>query len=257
VLELRTFRNGATCVAFGQQCPNWPGFALGMDGGTQGTDVPTYTVWWGDVIRGSSGTSGLQYLRNRYYDPRTGRFTQLDPIGLAGGLNLYGFAGGDPVNFSDPFGLCTPWPECYLQSAADWGARRGGSVGNVVLNLAAAGNAAAEALGVNDVGRAAAEGDVVGGTVALAGMLPSGRGGKGLTYLYQKVGRYGEHLKFGITKNPATRYTRKNSLVAASEFSRRAPGKKCLSLSEISTKLSRSGRKRRNRSTSESRLRRD
>jgi len=33
-------------------------------------------------------------------------FTQEDPIGLAGGLNLYGFAGGDPVNFSDPFGLC-------------------------------------------------------------------------------------------------------------------------------------------------------
>jgi len=27
-------------------------------------------------------------------------------MGLAGGLNLYGFAGGDPVNFSDPFGLC-------------------------------------------------------------------------------------------------------------------------------------------------------
>jgi hypothetical protein len=25
---------------------------------------------------------------------------------LAGGLNLYGFAAGDPVNFSDPFGLC-------------------------------------------------------------------------------------------------------------------------------------------------------
>jgi hypothetical protein len=24
---------------------------------------------------------------------------------LAGGLNLYGYAGGDPINFSDPFGL--------------------------------------------------------------------------------------------------------------------------------------------------------
>ena len=44
-------------------------------------------------------------MRNRYYDPSAGRFTQEDPIGLAGGLNLYGFAAGDPVNFSDPFGL--------------------------------------------------------------------------------------------------------------------------------------------------------
>jgi uncharacterized protein RhaS with RHS repeats len=46
------------------------------------------------------------YRRNRYYDPATGRFTQEDPVGLAGGMNLYGFASGDPVNFSDPFGLC-------------------------------------------------------------------------------------------------------------------------------------------------------
>ncbi|HOX03775.1 MAG TPA: hypothetical protein P5555_16025 [Candidatus Paceibacterota bacterium] len=28
-----------------------------------------------------------------------------------------------------------------------------------------------------------------------------------VTYLYQKVGAQGEHMKFGITKNPATRYT--------------------------------------------------
>lgn len=33
-------------------------------------------------------------------------FTQEDPIGLAGGLNLYGYGAGDPINNSDPFGLC-------------------------------------------------------------------------------------------------------------------------------------------------------
>jgi len=33
-------------------------------------------------------------------------YTQEDPIGLAGGPNLYGFANGDPINFSDPYGLC-------------------------------------------------------------------------------------------------------------------------------------------------------
>jgi uncharacterized protein RhaS with RHS repeats len=34
-----------------------------------------------------------------------GLLTQEDPIGIAGGLNLYGYANGDPINFSDPFGL--------------------------------------------------------------------------------------------------------------------------------------------------------
>jgi hypothetical protein len=38
-------------------------------------------------------------------NPRRGGFTQEDPIGLAGGMNSYGFAGGDRINFSDPFGL--------------------------------------------------------------------------------------------------------------------------------------------------------
>jgi hypothetical protein len=38
-----------------------------------------------------------------------GLYTQQDPIGIAGGLNLYGYANGDPINFSDPFGL-NPWP---------------------------------------------------------------------------------------------------------------------------------------------------
>ena len=50
---------------------------------------------------------GLEYKRNRYYDPQSGHFTQGDPIGVAGGLNAYGFGSGDPINLSDPFGLCT------------------------------------------------------------------------------------------------------------------------------------------------------
>lgn len=32
-------------------------------------------------------------------------FTQEDPIGLAGGMNLYGYGAGDPINNSDPMGL--------------------------------------------------------------------------------------------------------------------------------------------------------
>lgn len=51
-------------------------------------------------------TSGLYYNRNRWYDSHTGRFISEDPIRLAGGLNLYAYAGNNPVNATDPFGLC-------------------------------------------------------------------------------------------------------------------------------------------------------
>ncbi len=61
--------------------------------------------WMGSLLRLQRDATGELYRRNRYYDPVRGRFTQEDPIGLAGGINLYGFANGDPVNFSDPFGL--------------------------------------------------------------------------------------------------------------------------------------------------------
>jgi RHS repeat-associated protein len=61
--------------------------------------------WWGGLVKEQLDASGMLYRRNRYYDAATGRFSQIDPIGIAGGLNLYGFADGDPVNFSDPFGL--------------------------------------------------------------------------------------------------------------------------------------------------------
>jgi RHS repeat-associated protein len=62
--------------------------------------------WQGTVLVDKPDATGTYYRRNRSYDPNTGRFTQEDPIGLAGGLNLYGFAAGDPVSYQDPFGLC-------------------------------------------------------------------------------------------------------------------------------------------------------
>lgn len=50
--------------------------------------------------------TGLHYNYRRYYDPQTGRYVTVDPIGLAGGANLYKFAEADPINLTDPTGEC-------------------------------------------------------------------------------------------------------------------------------------------------------
>ncbi len=49
--------------------------------------------------------TGLHYNWHRFYDPETGRYVSADPIGLDGGMNLYLYANGNGVNFTDPFGL--------------------------------------------------------------------------------------------------------------------------------------------------------
>nr|WP_282507474.1 RHS repeat-associated core domain-containing protein [Burkholderia cepacia] len=46
----------------------------------------------------------MHYNRHRYYDPSSGRFVSKDPIGLAGGDNLYQYA-PNPVQWIDPLGL--------------------------------------------------------------------------------------------------------------------------------------------------------
>ncbi|VAK69197.1 RhsB [Enterobacter hormaechei] len=48
--------------------------------------------------------TGLRYNLFRYYDPDCGRFTQQDPIGLAGGINLYQYA-PNALGWVDPLGL--------------------------------------------------------------------------------------------------------------------------------------------------------
>jgi RHS repeat-associated protein len=49
--------------------------------------------------------NGLLYMRARYYASTTGRFLNRDPIGLAGGLNMYRYGANNPVRHIDPRGL--------------------------------------------------------------------------------------------------------------------------------------------------------
>jgi RHS repeat-associated protein len=90
---------------------------FGMEIGASGTggDVSAGTGFAGASTPNATG--GFTYLRNRWYDPKTGRFLTQDPIGLAGGVNLYSYAGNDPASFGDPFGLtCIPpdSPRCQI-----------------------------------------------------------------------------------------------------------------------------------------------
>ncbi len=55
----------------------------------------------------STDGNGLTFMRNREYDAVTGQFVSDDPLGLAGGdPNIRRFAANDPVDSSDPSGLC-------------------------------------------------------------------------------------------------------------------------------------------------------
>ncbi len=51
------------------------------------------------------GFVGLHYNYFRDYDPTVGRYTQSDPIGLAGGINPYNYVDGAPTMYTDPEGL--------------------------------------------------------------------------------------------------------------------------------------------------------
>ena len=50
-------------------------------------------------------SGGLWHFGARQYSPEMRRWTAPDPIGFEGGLNLYQYTNGDPVNYIDPSGL--------------------------------------------------------------------------------------------------------------------------------------------------------
>jgi RHS repeat-associated protein len=102
----------------------------------------TYTyTWWGASTGGSddANLSGadrarfkgalwlgpqvdLYYMRNRWYEPKSGRFLSEDPVGLMGGQNLYTYAANDPLNNSDPTGLTPPPVLAVAGGGAVWAA---------------------------------------------------------------------------------------------------------------------------------------
>jgi len=88
------------------------------DGTAAGVESSVYTAF-GERVSGTNhrygyaGTWGYQshdefpfmHVGHRYYDPASGRFLQRDPIGLAGGLNVYEYGRSHPTVWIDPTGL--------------------------------------------------------------------------------------------------------------------------------------------------------
>ena len=52
--------------------------------------------------------TGFTYFWHRWYDSSIGRWINRDPIGIEGGINVYKYVEGNPVNQIDVMGLCPP-----------------------------------------------------------------------------------------------------------------------------------------------------
>ena len=68
--------------------------------------------------------TGMHYNYFRDYEPDTGRYVESDPIGLRGGINMYGYVDGQPIRSKDRKGLSSSRP--FPQMCASYPGLRGG-----------------------------------------------------------------------------------------------------------------------------------
>lgn len=70
--------------------------------------------------------TGFVYMQARYYDPSTGRFLSVDPVGPSPGdvfgFNRYDYTSNNPINHTDPDGRCIDGVTCgtMLKAHVDW-----------------------------------------------------------------------------------------------------------------------------------------
>lgn len=84
--------------------------------------------------------TGLHYNYHRDFDPSLGRYLKSDPIGLAGGINTYGYVRGMPLTHADRLGLDSSvsfgggaWGQAFALGGGMDGGVAIGSNGNVCV----------------------------------------------------------------------------------------------------------------------------
>jgi len=103
--RLGTITAGSNYAPFGDSGVTPPPYGEGLG----------FTGYYGD------SNTGLDYAQQRYYAPAIGRFTSPDRIAARNAIvlpqnwNKYAYVGNDPINKTDPWGLCSPQdnPPCY------------------------------------------------------------------------------------------------------------------------------------------------
>ena len=122
-------------------------------------------------------TSGLYYYGYRFYEPNLQRWLNEDPIGEAGGLNLFGFVGNNPINRDDPEGLDHHQNQCPIGLSGT----KGGPITGVQHNFATFQPDPQAVFQVLHLGAAA--GEAIGATALLAAPEPLvSKGGSALLY---------------------------------------------------------------------------
>jgi RHS repeat-associated protein len=153
--------------------------AYGQRSATGGTDPYhstdlQFAATWGYQTEWSGAASdpglGLQYLQQRYYDQATGRFISPDPIGIAGGFNLYSYVSNNPIALVDPLGL-SGWKYFHGGVGVVLGGLLGGVPGAMLggglfYGMASYGE-------TQDAGEAIREGQAVAATVGALGSVGS------------------------------------------------------------------------------------
>ncbi len=171
--------------------------AFGLRTGTD-TDLDPYSGFGGQWGGYTDSESGLTLFAHRYYDSGTGRFLTRDPLGYAGGSNLYAYAANNPVMLADPSGFC-PTTDRDIHPGMYAGTEQSQMAGAMTQNLQntvvmAAAGAALTIIGATFQGASVAEETAEGTTAEGTTAEGEGSAGNGILSLPDRLKKFFDDL---------------------------------------------------------------